>query len=249
MTQRLILVTGGASGIGKACVERFAADGDHVISVDLQHETTSVSPQVFQEVFDLTQLDEIVSWVSSLVERYGLPDVIVNSAGISRMNFLIDSPVDEWEAIFKLNVFAIAQLSRAFANAWLGIGSPGRIINIASQAGKNGYRGLGAYVASKHAVIGLTKTAAVELAPHNILVNAVCPGIVETPMKHRERIDGGVLRGLTADEILAEDISQVPLGRTAQPSDVANVVHFLASQAADYMTGQAINVTGGMTMH
>lgn len=152
-------------------------------------------------------------------------------------------------AIFKLNVFRVAQLSRAFANAWLGIGSPGRIINIASQAGKNGYRGLGAYVASKHAVIGLTKTAAVELAPHNILVNAVCPGIVETPMKHRERIDGGALRGLTADESLAEDISQVPLGRTAQPRDVANVVHFLASPAADYLTGQAINVTGGMTMH
>ena len=104
-------------------------------------------------------------------------------------------------------------------------------------------------MASKHAVIGLTKTAAVELAPHNILVNAVCPGIVETPMKHRERIDGGALRGLTADEILSEDISQVPLGRTAQPSDVANIVHFLASPAADYMTGQAINVTGGMTMH
>lgn len=249
MSQRLILVTGGASGIGQACVERFVADGDKVISVDLKYDTTSVNPQVTTEDFDLTQLEKIEPWVKSLIERYGLPDVIVNSAGISRMNYLIDSPVDEWEAIFKLNVFAVAQLSRAFANAWLKIGHPGRIINIASQAGKNGYRGLSAYVASKHAVIGLTKTAAVELAPHNILVNAVCPGIVETPMKHRERIDGGAIRGLTAEEILAEDISQVPLGRTAQPSDVSNVVGFLASEAANYMTGQAINVTGGMTMH
>lgn len=249
MSQRLILVTGGASGIGRACVERFVADGDKVISVDLKHDTTSVNPQVTTEDFDLTQLEKIESWVKSLIERYGLPDVIVNSAGISRMNYLIDSPVDEWEAIFKLNVFAVAQLSRAFANAWLEAGSKGRIINIASQAGKNGYRGLSAYVASKHAVIGLTKTAAVELAPHNILVNAVCPGIVETPMKHRERIDGGAIRGMTAEEVLAEDISQVPLGRTAQPSDVSNVVGFLASEAANYMTGQAINVTGGMTMH
>lgn len=96
MTQRLIPVTGGASGIGNACVERFVADGEQVMCVDLQHEMTSVNPQVFQEVFDLTQLDEIVSWLSSLVERYSLPDVIVNSAGISRMNFLTDSPVDEW---------------------------------------------------------------------------------------------------------------------------------------------------------
>lgn len=125
----------------------------------------------------------------------------------------------------------------------------GRIIQISSQAGKNGYTAMGAYVASKHAVLGLTKTMAKELARDKILVNAVCPGIVETDMKHRERVKGGLIRGMTADEIYAEDCSQVPLGRTAQPEDVANVVLFLASPLASYMTGQAINVTGGMTMN
>ena len=88
-----------------------------------------------------------------------------------------------------------------------------------------------------------------ELDPKNILVNAVCPGIVETSMKHRERVDGGKIRGMTAEEIYEEDCSQVPLGRTAQPEEVAGVVAFLASDEASYMTGQAINVTGGMTMH
>jgi len=97
--------------------------------------------------------------------------------------------------------------------------------------------------------LGLTRVMAIELARHNILVNAVCPGIVETEMKWRERREGAVLRGLTAEDIYAEDCSQVLLGRTAQPLDVANVVAFLASPLASYMTGQAINVTGGMTMH
>lgn len=106
-----------------------------------------------------------------------------------------------------------------------------------------------AYVASKHAVIGLTKNLALEVAADGIQVNAVCPGIIETEMKQRERVDGAKLRGLTVAEIEAEDASQVPLRRTGTPQDVANVVLFLASPLASYLTGQAINVTGGMTMH
>ena len=108
---------------------------------------------------------------------------------------------------------------------------------------------MSAYVTSKHAVIGLTKNLALEVAKDGILVNAVCPGIIETPMKYRERIDGGLLRNMTPEEVAEEDASQVPIGRTGTPQDVANVVLFLASPLASYLTGQAINVTGGMTMH
>ena len=107
---------------------------------------------------------------------------------------------------------------------------------------------MGSYVASKHAVLGLTKVAAIELAKDQINVNAVCPGIVETNMKHTEREIGGQLRGSVKD-IEQEDNSQIPLGRTAVPQDIANVVVFLASKYSDYMTGQGINVTGGMTMN
>ncbi|MEG2644952.1 MAG: SDR family oxidoreductase, partial [Enterococcus sp.] len=113
----------------------------------------------------------------------------------------------------------------------------------------NGYRGMAAYVASKHAVLGLVKTLAIETAAKQILVNAVCPGIIETEMKQRERVEGGTLRGMSAEAVRQEDISQVPLGRTGTPQDVANVVLFLSSPLASYMTGQSINVTGGMTMH
>ncbi len=136
-----------------------------------------------------------------------------------------------------------------FTKAMIDHNKKGRIIVIASQAGKNGYRGMSAYVASKHAVLGLIKTAAIETAPNQILINAVCPGIIETEMKQRERVEGGALRGMSAEAVRQEDISQVPLKRTGTPQDVANVVLFLASPLSSYMTGQAINVTGGMTMH
>lgn len=249
MAEQLILVTGGNSGIGQACVKRFLDKGNQVISVDLAHSQAPKHSNEFQEIFNLTELDKLDAWSNDIVAKYGVPDVIVNSAGISRMDFLVDSQLEDWRDMFELNVFALYEVTKIFANHLIAIQKGGRIINIASQAGKNGYRGLSGYVASKHAVIGLTKSAAIELASKNILVNAVCPGIVETPMKHRERVDGGKIRGMTAQEVYEEDCSQVPLGRTAQPDDVAGVVEFLASEESAYMTGQAINVTGGMTMH
>lgn len=249
MAKGLVLVTGGNSGIGQACVKRFLEKGHKVINVDRVHTGEADNANEIKEVFDLTDLDQLKTWSDELVEKYGVPKIIVNSAGISRMDYLIDSQLQDWRDMFELNVFAIYEVSKVFANHLIAGNQSGRIINISSQAGKNGYRGLSGYVASKHAVIGLTKSAAIEFAPKNILVNAVCPGIVETSMKHRERVDGGKIRGMTAEEIYEEDCSQVPLGRTAQPEEVAGVVAFLASDEASYMTGQAINVTGGMTMH
>jgi meso-butanediol dehydrogenase / (S,S)-butanediol dehydrogenase / diacetyl reductase len=165
------------------------------------------------------------------------------------MDFAIDTTAADWQRNSDVNAKGSFFVAKHVARALVEADRTGRIVFIASQAGKNGYRGMAAYVASKHAVLGLTKTMAVELAPRGITVNAICPGIIETPMKHRERIEGGALRGLTAEDIAAEDRSQVPLGRTGQPSDVAGVALFLASDLASYMTGQGINVTGGMTMH
>jgi meso-butanediol dehydrogenase/(S,S)-butanediol dehydrogenase/diacetyl reductase len=173
---------------------------------------------------------------------------LVNNSGISVMAPIEQSTEQQWQQVMDINAKGVYLASQAAIRQMKQQGH-GRIINIASQAGKNGYRLMGHYVASKHAVLGLTKVMAIELAQHNILVNAVCPGIVETAMKWREREEGALLRGMQASDILAEDCSQIPLGRTAQPEDVANVVLFLASPLASYMTGQSLNVTGGMTMH
>jgi meso-butanediol dehydrogenase/(S,S)-butanediol dehydrogenase/diacetyl reductase len=187
--------------------------------------------------------------IKAAVDNFGGIDVIVNNAGISTMDYAVNIKEEDWDKVLDINAKGVFLCSQSAAKAMIAKGNGGRIINMASQAGKNGYRCMGNYCASKHAVIGFTKVMAVELARDNILVNAVCPGIVETEMKLRERVEGAILRGVTAEVIEKEDNSQVPLGRTAKPEDIANVVLFLASHLASYMTGQAINVTGGMTMN
>lgn len=251
LSHQTAIVTGGKSGIGQGIVQILLQSGATVISADLAYEADyrEVNGQLIETKLDLSKSEDIDRWFRLVVEKAGVPDIVVNCAGTSTMDYVIDSKLEDWEKVFSINATGLYLVSKRFAKAMVDAGHPGRIIQIASQAGKNGYRAMGGYCASKHAVLGLTKVMAIELARHNILVNAVCPGIVETPMKHRERIEGGVIRGMTAEEIYAEDCSQVPLGRTAEVQDVANVVLFLASPLSSYMTGQAINVTGGMTMH
>lgn len=251
LSHQTAIVTGGKSGIGQGIVQILLQSGATVISADLAYEADyrEADGQLIETKLDLSKSKDIDRWSRLVVENAGVPDIVVNCAGTSTMDYVIDSKLEDWEKVFSINATGLYIVSKIFAKAMVDAKKPGRIIQIASQAGKNGYRAMGGYCASKHAVLGLTKVMAIELARHNILVNAVCPGIVETPMKHRERIEGGVIRCMTAEEIYAEDCSQVPLGRTAEVQDVANVVLFLASPLSSYMTGQAINVTGGMTMH
>ncbi|MEQ7052413.1 SDR family NAD(P)-dependent oxidoreductase [Paenibacillaceae sp. P-4] len=251
LSHQTAIVTGGKSGIGQGIVQILLESGATVISADLAYEADyrEADGQLIETKLDLSKSEDIDRWSRLVVENAGVPDIVVNCAGTSTMDYVIDSKLEDWEKVFSINATGLYLVSKIFAKAMVDAGKPGRIIQIASQAGKNGYRAMGGYCASKHAVLGLTKVMAIELARHNILVNAVCPGIVETPMKQRERIEGGVIRGMTAEEIYAEDCSQIPLGRTAEVQDVANVVLFLASPLSSYMTGQAINVTGGMTMH
>ena len=251
LSPQTAVVTGGNSGIGQGIVQILLQSGARVISADLAHEGDykQVNGQLFESGLDLSRSEDIYRWSNIVLEQAGVPDIVVNCAGISTMDYVIDSKLEDWEKVFSINSTGLYLVSKIFAKAMVDAGKPGRIIQMASQAGKNGYRAMGGYCASKHAVLGLTKVMAIELARHNILVNAICPGIVETPMKHRERIEGGLIRGMTAEEIYAEDCSQIPLGRTAEVRDVANVALFLASSLSSYMTGQAINVTGGMTMH
>lgn len=251
LTGRTVVVTGGGSGIGAGIVELFLESGARVISADLRYsdDHAAEGDRLATMRLDLSSTDDVERWFDLILEREGVPDVLVNCAGISTMDYVIESKTEDWEKVFAINSTGLYVASKRAARAMAETNKPGSIIQIASQAGKNGYRAMGGYCASKHAVLGLTKVMAVELAAQGIRVNAVCPGIVETAMKHRERIEGGLIRGMTAEEIYEEDCSQVPLGRTAQPRDVANVVLFLASPLASYMTGQAINVTGGMTMH
>lgn len=250
-TGRTLVVTGGLSGIGKGIAELFLRAGANVVVGDIACKpgAEQVGDKRVHTRTDVTSPADAERLIRTAVEWFGRVDFVVNNSGISTMDYAIDIKPDDWDKVMDVNAKGVYLVSQAGARQMLRQGGGGRIINIASQAGKNGYRCMGSYCASKHAVIGFTKTMATELAKDQILVNAVCPGIVETDMKRRERVEGAALRHMTPEDILAEDRSQVPLGRTAEPEDVANVVAFLASPLASYMTGQAINVTGGMTMH
>lgn len=242
------VVTGGLQGIGKAIAALLHQGGANVVIGDIAARSREQSLRQLVVRTDVASREQAHQLIGAAVETFGGVDILVNSCGVSAMSAVDAMSEADWQRILDVNVKAIGWLSEA-AIPLMRARKAGRIINIASQAGKNGYRLMGQYVASKHAVLGLTKVMAIELARDNILVNAVCPGIVETEMKWRERREGAELRGMTPEAIYAEDCSQVLLGRTAQPADVAGVVAFLASPLATYMTGQAINVTGGMTMH
>lgn len=242
------VVTGGLQGIGKAIAELLHQGGANVVIGDIAARAREQTSRQLVLRTDVASREQAHQLIDAAVETFGGVDILVNSCGVSAMSAVTQMSDADWQRILDVNVKSIGYLAEA-AIPLMKAKSGGRIINIASQAGKNGYRLMGQYVASKHAVLGLTKVMAIELARDNILVNAVCPGIVETEMKWRERREGAELRGMTPEAIYAEDCSQVLLGRTAQPADVAGVVAFLASPLAAYMTGQAINVTGGMTMH
>jgi len=255
LTNKVAVVTGGAKGIGRAIVEALVDCGAKVVVADINYDfAVELSREIGEENTMPVKANVIIKkdveiMIKNTINRFGKLDILVNNAGISTMDYAINIKEKDWDRVMNINAKGTFLCSQVAAKAMVQKKIKGKIINIASQAGKNGYRCMANYCASKHAVIGFTKAIALELAKDNINVNAVCPGIIETDMKQKERLLGGELRKMTAQDIENEDNSQVPLGRTGQPQDVANLVTFLASSYSDYMTGQAINITGGMTMH
>ncbi|KQL52798.1 oxidoreductase [Heyndrickxia shackletonii] len=249
LTGKVAIVTGGAQGIGKAIVDALLDCGAKVAAIDINVDPQQTTNHLLYLQANVAKSEQVEEMVQTVTKTFGRVDILVNNAGVSSLDYAVDIKASDWDRVMDVNAKGVYLCSQAVARYLKEQGEGGKIINISSQAGKNGYRLMGSYVASKHAVLGFTKVMAIELAKDQINVNAVCPGIVETDMKRNERVIGGKLRGLNAEAIKDEDISQVPLGRTATPQDIANVVVFLASKYSDYMTGQGINVTGGMTMH
>jgi 2-dehydro-3-deoxy-L-rhamnonate dehydrogenase (NAD+) len=219
---RTAAITGGASGLGLACAERLTRDAIEVITLDI-----APGADIITDVSDPAA-------VAAAAERIGPVDILINSAGIVGPNKpLWETTTEEWAATFAVNVTGTFNLCRAFVGGMREKGW-GRIVNFASMAGKDGNPNLSAYSASKAAVIGLTKSLGKELATSGVLVNAVAPAVIATPMNDA-----------TSPEVLAHITSLIPMRRVGRPAEVAELVAWLASDKCSFSTGAVYDISGG----
>jgi NAD(P)-dependent dehydrogenase (short-subunit alcohol dehydrogenase family) len=250
---KVAFITGAGGGIGRAIALRLVREGCHLAIMDLDRsgaEDTARSARsaggkavVLQG--DVAESADVARCVRSAEDELGGLDLLVNNAGVLPIGSVQDTSEEEWRRTFRVNVDGVFHCCKAVSPAMVRR-RQGRIINIASWFGKTGKPYNAAYCATKFAVIGFTQSLAQELAAHRVTVNAICPGTV-TATAMRERADETLKRlGLPTSK---ERESGIPLGRLCLPEDVARVAAFLASGESAYMTGQAINVTGGLWMH
>src|SRR5262245_37222487 len=251
------LVTGGAAGIGAAIVRALAKEGARLCVTDLNGEAAEAmaaeipgsSPGTHLAMrLDVTNAAETDRVFDAAIAAFGGLDIVCANAGISTMNRVADLTEAEWDANMDVNAKGIFLTDRAAVRRWQKAGAKGVIVNTASMAGKTGAPLLAHYCASKFAVVGFTQALAKEVGGDGIRVNCVCPGYVRTSMQDRELVWEAGLRNMTAAAVRAEYVSLTPLGRIEEPEDVADVVVFLASDLARFMTGEAVCVTGGAWM-
>jgi len=249
---KVTIITGGGSGIGAGIARVVAREGAKAVVTDLDGDAAE---QVAAEVGGALGLQhDVTSWAScqAVVQRVldekGQIDVLVNNAGVSRSIAFHDIDEAEWDRVNDVNAKGVFLVTRAVVPHMMERRS-GRIINISSMVGKEAIPLFVHYSASKFAVMGLTQGLAKELAAYDINVNAVCPGVVRTPLWEPLLDQLSETKGITREEAFREFVAGIPLGRPQEPEDIGEVVAFLASDRARNMTGQGVNVTGGMQLH
>lgn len=250
---RRALVTGAASGIGRAIARALARDGAAVAVTDLdgraaEATAAEIGLPAIGLGLDVTDAAATACVLEEAAARLGGLEIVCANAGVSSMRPVVDLTEAEWDHNLAVNAKGVFLTDQAAVRRWLADGTQGVIVNTASLAGKIGVPLLAHYSASKFAVVGFTQALAREVAPRGIRVNCVCPGFVRTAMQDRELVWEAELRGMTVDEVRAEYVSLTPLGRLEEPEDVADAVAFLASDRARFITGEALNVTGGVRM-
>ncbi len=252
-----VFITGAAGGIGKAISMAFAKEGAKIALTDLDEkgleesfkELKSKKTVIKTYLLDVTKEKMVKVVVSKVLEDFPCIDILVNNAGVSTMNWFWELTEEEWDFNMNVNVKGVWLVTKHIVPHMIER-KKGKIVNIASMAAKMGAPLLTHYSASKFAVVGFTQSIAKELAPYRINVNSVCPGFVKTSMQEREIVWEAKLQNIKEPEKVREEyIKQTPLGRLCYPEDVAKTVLFLSSDNADFITGQAINVTGGACMH
>ncbi len=260
---KTIVVTGSGKekGLGQGILQRFADEGANCVVSDLTigdeengvaDELRGRGVEVAAIACDVSDASQCQALVAQSVDAFGSVDVFVNNAGIGfMMKPLLEVDTDkEWDQVIGVNLSGAFYCTQAAAKAMVKAGHGGRIINIASQAAKTGFPHLPAYVSSKHGMVGLTRASAVELGAHGITVNAVCPNHVTTGLGAQQNEYFSKLLGFdTVEDYLANMSKSNPMGRPGLPTDTAAVCAWLASEDAFYMTGEALNISGGEEMH
>ena len=249
---KVALVTGGGAGLGNAVCNRLAADGASVVVNDVDSASAEkVSSNIRAKgaksvaiASDISDQDQVRKLVEQAMSSFGRIDILVNNAGICPVRTFLETDLSEWNTTFSINVTGMFLVTKNVVPHMIKQGG-GKIVNIGSEAGKDGFPLFSTYSATKHAVLGLTRSLGKELAQYKINVNAVCPNSM-SGTKMRQYVD------IALEKQGTEKFSTFvppPLGRMVEPSEVAGLVVFLASSEADMMTGQAINFTGGAVTH
>ena len=245
LTGKTALVTGASRGIGRAIALELASQGANVAvnyagseakANEVVDEIKALGRDAFAYKCNVSDSANVTEMVKSVIDRFGSLDILVNNAGITKDNLIMRMKEEEWDDVININLKGVFLVTKAVTRQMMKQ-RKGRIINIASIVGVSGNPGQANYVAAKAGVIGLTKTTAKELASRNITVNAIAPGFITTDMTDQ-----------LPEELKAEMLKQIPLARLGEPTDVAKAAAFLASDDAAYITGQTLNIDGGMVM-
>ena len=250
---KVVIVNVGAQGMGRAIAGRYAQEGASVVIADLQQ---AAAQQAAQEIgagngraaavaVDVRNQEQVQAIVDTAVREFGGLDILVNNAGVGKIIPFLETTEQDWDFMFGVNCKGLLWCSQAAARVMIEQGQGGKIINMASQAGRRGEALVLAYCASKACVISMTQSTGLALAPHKINVNAIAPGIVDTPFWDEVDRQFARLLNMEAGEPKRTFSAAIPLGRIEQPEDVTGAAVFLASSDSDYMTQQCINVDGG----
>lgn len=252
---KVALVTGAGRGIGRGIALRLAQDGADVVVNDVNLENLNkVAEEIkllgrksLAIVADVSKGNEVYGMVDQVVAEFGKIDIMVANAGIAQVKLVVELTEEDWDRVFAVNARGVFLCDQAAAKQMIKQKS-GKIINCASIAGHSGFNMLAHYSATKFAVVGFTQALAKELGSYGITVNAYCPGIVGTDMWDLIDEKMGQYLGLPKGETIKKYSELITLGRVETPEDVACLVSYLASSDADYMTGQSINICGGIVM-
>ena len=245
LSGKVALVTGSARGIGRSIAEAFSAEGAIVVVNDVGNDAgaretlaavTGSGGNGTVEMFDVSDAAQVDAGVKNILAAHGRIDILVNNAGITRDNLLLRMSEEEFDAVIRVNLKGTYLLTKTVTRHMMKQRS-GKVVNISSVVGMMGNAGQSNYAAAKAGILGFTKAIARELAPRNITVNAIAPGFIRTAMT------GGL-----PEAVQKTFLAQIPLGRFAEPQEVAELALFLASDASSYITGQVIGLNGGMYM-